>query len=270
MSTALVLAGGGVTGIAWETGVLLGMREAGIELTPDLVIGTSAGSTVGAQLLSGVDLADLYAAQVGGDHQELTPELDLERLIAHFAELGDISGGLDEALRRKVGAFAKETTTVPVEVRREVIAWRLPSHDWPALPFQVTTVDADTGELLVLTASSGVALVDAVAASCAVPGVWPPLPLLDRVLIDGGLRSPTNLDLAAGHDEVIALVPLSGPGLTGVLAEAEALRGRGARVHLVMADQESTEAMGPNPLDPSRRAGSAAAGLRQGRLVEIT
>ncbi|MCW2544352.1 MAG: putative lysophospholipase, partial [Frankiales bacterium] len=62
--TALVLAGGGVTGIAWETGALLGLQETGRLPTFDLVVGTSAGSVVGAQLLSGVDLQTLYDGQV--------------------------------------------------------------------------------------------------------------------------------------------------------------------------------------------------------------
>ena len=55
MTHALVLAGGGVTGVAWETGVLLGLRDAGHDIIGnlDLVVGTSAGSTVGAQILSG-------------------------------------------------------------------------------------------------------------------------------------------------------------------------------------------------------------------------
>src|ERR1700681_4453810 len=62
---ALVLGGGGVTGIAWETGLLAGLAEAGIDLTSaDLVVGTSAGSVVGAQILSGVSIKALYAEQL--------------------------------------------------------------------------------------------------------------------------------------------------------------------------------------------------------------
>jgi NTE family protein len=56
---ALVLGGGGVAGIAWETGILFGLSELGVDVrTADLVVGTSAGSTVGAQLLSDTRLAD--------------------------------------------------------------------------------------------------------------------------------------------------------------------------------------------------------------------
>lgn len=266
MTTALVLAGGGVTGIAWETGVLAGLRDAGVDLTgPDVLIGTSAGSTVGAQLRSGADLEDLYARQVAAEHAELTPALDVERLLAFFAEFGDMSVGLDAPALRRLGAFARETVTVEPAVRRAVIEGRLPVHDWPAADLRITTVDIDTGELVVLTAGSGVPLVDAVAASCAVPGVWPPVEVGGRVLMDGGARSIANLDLAAGHDDVVALVPMAGPGVAQARREAEALRRAGARVRLVVGDEAAQAAMGPNALDPAMRRPAAEAGRRQGR-----
>ena len=266
MTRALVLAGGGVTGIAWETGVLVGMGLDPASL--DLVVGTSAGAAVGAQLLSGTPLEDLYAAQVATEHGEISPELDLEPLIAFFTEMGDISQGVAPEALVKVGAFAKEATTTSLEKRRAVIEWRLPSHDWPSTPLRLTTVDADTGELVVLDASSGVPLVDAVMASCAVPGVWPPVPLLGRLLIDGGVRSITNLDLAAGHDEVIVLAPLAqGPVRAGLEREAAALRAQGVAVTVVLADEDAAAGMGANPLDPALRPVSAQAGRRQGELL---
>jgi NTE family protein len=269
MTSALVLAGGGVAGIAWELGVLLGLRDAGHDvLRADLVIGTSAGAAVGAQLLSGTDLEDLFARQVDTHHRELTPDLDLDKLIAFFTEVGDLSQGVDQATLQKMGRFAVETPTAPLEARRAVLAWRLPSHEWPSTPLRVTTVDTATGELVVLDASSGVPLVDAVMASCAVPGVWPPVPLLGRVLMDGGVRSTTNLDLAAGADDALVLVP-SGAGPMRALVEAEAqrLREQGTEVTLVLADASSVEAMGPNPLDPATRPACATAGRAQGRLL---
>jgi NTE family protein len=266
MTRALVLAGGGVAGIAWETGVLLGLRDAGTDLLgADAVIGTSAGAAVGAQLLSGTDLEELYARQVSPDHQELTPALDLDKLVAFFTEVGDLTQGVDPATLRKMGAFALEVQTVPLADRRAVVEWRLPSHAWPER-LQVTAVDTATGELIVLDRSSGVPLVEAVMASCAVPGVWPPVPLQGRVLMDGGVRSTTNMDLAAGHDEVVVLVPMgAGPMRAVVEAEAARLTEAGARVRLVLADEATVTAMGPNPLDPSTRPACAEAGRVQGR-----
>ena len=267
MTRALVLAGGGVTGIAWETGVLLGLEETGRLGSFDLVIGTSAGAAVGAQLTSGVPLVELYARQVAEEHAEISPDLDLEPLIAFFTEMGDISAGVSPEKLVQVGAFAKSARTVPLADRRAVIAWRLPSHDWPATALRVTTVDADTGELVVLDSSSGVPLVDAVMASCAVPGVWPPVPLLGRLLIDGGVRSSTNADLAQGHDEVLLLAPLAQGPMRGIVEkEAAALSGT---VTVIMGDKETEAAMGPNALDPAMRRPSAEAGLRQGRAATL-
>ena len=261
MTAALVLAGGGVTGIAWETGVLLGLQERGRLPEFDVVVGTSAGAAVGAQLTSGRGLPELYARQRAEEHGEIDPQFDLEALMAMFTEMGDITGGVAPEQLTKVGAFAKAAKTVPLAERRAVIEWRLPSHEWPATPLRITAVDADTGELVVLDAASGVSLVDAVMASCAVPGVWPPVPLLGRLLIDGGIRSVTNLDLAAGHDEVLVLAPLTqGPLRALVQKDADALD---ASVTVVLADAEAEQAMGPNPLDPSRRRAAAEAGHRQ-------
>ena len=265
MTRALVLAGGGVTGIAWETGVLLGMSELGRLGTFDAVIGTSAGAAVGAQLTSGTPLPALYARQVADEHGEIAPELDLEPLIEFFTSMGDMSNGVPQEKLVEVGAFALAAKTVSLEERRAVIAWRLPSHEWPSLDLRVTTVDADTGELVVLDAASGVSLVDAVMASCAVPGVWPPVPLLGRRLIDGGVRSGTNLDLAEGFGEVLVLAPMTqGPMKELVAREAAALTGA---VTVVTADEETEAAVGANPLDPSMRRPAAEAGLRQGRAL---
>ena len=61
--SAIVLGGGGVTGIAWEIGVLAGLLAAGTGLAADAVFGTSAGSFVGAALAAGADIEQLYAAQ---------------------------------------------------------------------------------------------------------------------------------------------------------------------------------------------------------------
>ena len=60
-----MLGGGGITGIAWELGLLAGLAEGGVRLgEADLVVGTSAGSVVGAQLLSGAPVEELYASQL--------------------------------------------------------------------------------------------------------------------------------------------------------------------------------------------------------------
>jgi len=83
--------------------------------------------------------------------------------------------------------------------RRAVVRARLVTTDWPAA-LQVTALDADTGELHVFDACCGVSLVDAVAASGAVPGVWPLERFAGRFWIDGGMVSAANAHLARGYD----------------------------------------------------------------------
>ena len=69
---ALVLGGGGLTGIAWETGLLYGLEGQGIRLRDaELIVGTSAGSAVAAQIASSTSLEELYQAQIDGKVNEL-------------------------------------------------------------------------------------------------------------------------------------------------------------------------------------------------------
>ena len=155
---ALVLGGGGVTGVAWETGLIAGLADLGIDLAAaDVIVGTSAGSVTGADLTSGQELTALYQAQ-------LAPP---------------------------------------------VIEARLRVGDWPAKVLKVTAVDARTGEFVVFDSAGDAGLVDAVGASCAVPGVWPPVTIGDRRFVDGGLRSIANADLAAGYERVVIVAPVA-------------------------------------------------------------
>ena len=114
-------------------------------------------------------------------------------------------------------------------VRRAVIAARLPSHEWPAHPLVVTAIDAHSGAFTRFDASSGVPLVDAVAASCAVPGVWPPVSIGGRRYIDGGVRSVTNADLASGCGRVLVLAPMPADVAPGSSARRRASAARGRR-----------------------------------------
>lgn len=260
---ALVLGGGGVTGIAWELGVVAGLADAGVDvLRADLVVGTSAGATVAAQITTG-PLAPLVDAQLAEATTEIAAVLDLDLLIEIFLLLEDRSSSNDER-RAQVGARALAADTVPEHVRREVIAARLPHHGWPDQAVLLTAVDAHSGAFRTFDASSGVDLVDAVAASCAVPAVWPPVTIGDRRYVDGGVRSSTNADLAAGHDVVVVLTPMAETMTPGFDRELDRLRADGCEVVVVRADDEAQERMGDNPLDPARRAPAVREGRRQG------
>ncbi|MET8067939.1 patatin-like phospholipase family protein, partial [Micromonospora sp. NPDC005313] len=169
----------------------------------------------------------------------------------------------------RLGALALSARTPSEQSRRAVIAARLPSGRWPARRLLVTAVDAVSGEFVVFDADSGVPLVDAVGASCAVPGVWPPVTIGPRRYVDGGVRSPVNADLAAGCGQVVVLAPTRaavGP-MPRLSAQVAALRSAGARVAVVSPDRAARAAIGRNVLDPARRAASARAGFAQASAV---
>ncbi|MCD9623817.1 patatin-like phospholipase family protein [Rhabdothermincola salaria] len=272
MGKALVLGGGGVAGVAWETALLLGLRDAGVDLTDaDLVVGTSAGSVVAAQITTGNDLAELYEAQLVAPEQtgELAVEFDTDAFTATLVELLSDRPAPQE-LRRRLGEVALAADTVPEADRRRVIEARLPVHQWPDRKVVVTAVDAATGEFVAFDADGGASLVEAVGASCAVPGVWPPVTIGVRRYIDGGVRSTINADLAAGHDRVVVVAPFAW-GIAGpVDDEVAELRASGARVAVVTADEAAQAAFGPNPLDPATRRPAAEAGRAQGAAVAAT
>jgi NTE family protein len=149
-----------------------------------------------------------------------------------------------------------------------VITGRLHSTSWPQRDLRITAIDAESGEFVVFKRDGGVDLVDAVAASCAVPLVYPPATIGARRFIDGGMRSVANADLAAGFDPIVALTPLSVPLRRSRTAEGqiESL-GKGIRSLVVKADAHARKAMGTQSLDPAFRAPSARAGWAQATSV---
>jgi NTE family protein len=274
---ALVLAGGGIAGIAWETGILQGIADespaaARLLLDSDVLVGTSAGSAVAAQIGTGSTLAALFDRQVAETSSEIDSGVDVETITELFlAALGEpYDDSLAETKTRqqmqRIGAVAVGTKTVPELVRRRVIEQRLPSHDWPDRALRITAIDTATGELVVFNSDSGVELVDAVAASCAVPGAWPPVTIAERRYMDGGIASSVNLAVARDCTAAVVLVPSAAeapaPFGDGPAAEIEAFDGTASAV---FADPDSLKAFGPNLLDPRCRVSSAVAGREQGR-----
>jgi NTE family protein len=265
---ALVLAGGGVAGIAWETGVLLGIEDvephvaAKLIGAPRALLGTSAGAAVAAQLAGGTPLAEL-----ADETAELYVDVDLVSFGATVADAVAQAASPEDA-RRRLGAIALAAQTPTTEARRAVIEARLPVRSWGDRSLRVTAVDAETGELRIFDRASGVDLVDAVMASCAVPGVWPVVEIEGHRYMDGGMRTVSNADLAAGADPVLIITPSTertptGPSISG--AELDALAP--ARVHVIYADAASIASFGANPLDPAARKPAALAGREVGRRV---
>lgn len=267
-SRAVVLGGGGVTGIAWEVGVLAGLLESGVDLhRADVIIGTSAGAFVGAALASGYDMNKLFAAQSETSSAEIPVAASKELMQAWYKAFD--TGGSDP---RKVGAefglIAKNNPSpVSPEQRRSVVESRLVTRRWPT-KLKVTAIDADTGELHTFDHQSGISLLDAVSASGAVPGIWPLVSIGNRFWTDGGMVSATNSRLAEGYERIVILSPMpNGYGsIQGAADDAASMR-TSADVYLITPDERSIGAIGPNPYDPARRNVTATAGREQGRSI---
>ena len=256
-------------GIAWTAGLLAGLAGQGVRLDDaDLVVGTSAGSVVGAWLATGRAAGGhaRAAGRPGPADARAAAEVDLDDAGASASPPPSGAGRRRRGRAAAIGAMALETATVPEQARREVMAARLPVHDWPA-GLVVTVVDALTGERSALDASCGFPLVDVVAASCAVPGVWPPVTLGDRRYVDGGVHTALNADLAAGAERVLVLAPLGvvGDGPLGagwdsarpLLGPARTLVARAGRDP--PGPRSAATRSTPRPGGPPRAAGLAQA-----------
>ncbi|MHC5795659.1 patatin-like phospholipase family protein [Lacisediminihabitans sp. FW035] len=270
--TALVLAGGGIAGIAWEVGVLFGIQEcepaaASRILDADSTyVGTSAGSVVASQVAGGVPLRTLFEQQLEQHTAEVGAKFDVQEFQEKLAQLLDGVTSAEEG-RRRVGRFALDATTVASGDRRAVISARLTVKQWPDRRLLITAVNAETGELRVFDRDSGVDLIDAVSASCAVPGIWPTVEIEGQRYTDGGVRTIANSDLAAGSDPVLILAPLAEANQPVAIPAHELAALEPARVHVVCADEASILAFGSNPLDPATASVSALAGRDQGRRI---
>jgi NTE family protein len=286
---ALVLHGGGSAGNAWEIGVIAGLFEAGLDVTDaDLIVGTSAGATVAAQISSATQPTELLANILSAAPQPRTGPVESGRGRAPLgpsADYMEISSAIIAAaenpgdMRRRMGAAALEMDAASDGSRqmqwRETVTTRLPSQDWPERKVLITAVDALTGEPVVFDRRSGVELVDAVAASCANGFGVPPYRIGDNQYIDGGYRRNENADLAAGYERVLVLSPFGGrtrhPLGWGMqlAAQVDELRAGGSRVETIFPDSNSLDAFGINMMDRSTRPPAARAGYDQGRaLVE--
>lgn len=262
--TALVLGGGGAVGGAWAAGVLAGLTEAGIDVAAaDVVIGTSAGAVLGSCLASGTSAGELYERHLTGrDPIDVTVTLGQTARFL-WAALG--SRNPRRSVERLGRAALAARTGPESDVFTAIGAMLGAVRDWPARELRITAIDARTGDLRVFDQGSGPTLLEAVAASCAVPLVWPPVTVDGRRWMDGGSRSTTNLGLARGHRRVVAIAPIPkavGPH-PGALREAAALAAAGARVSLLTPDGAARRAMGRDMVDDSRRPAAARAGHAQ-------
>jgi NTE family protein len=293
MATVLVLGVGGILGEAWMWGYLGGAQQATGEdfRGAKQLIGTSAGSIVAARLAGGED-PRRREERIAWDG-EVEPE----------RRSGPLRAALERASRISLGAFsplaapALSAATPGGALARAAVLARVPPgrielHDLrlriDALAprfdggLQIVAVDRGSGRRVAFGSDgapeAGVA--EAVAASCAIPGYFAPVEIGGREYVDGGVWSPTNLDLSrAGRgDRVLCLVPTAAMGtspgiaLRGLAAgwrlatsvEAAAARRRGATVEIVGPDAGSAHAIGGDLMNPRRRPAVLAEGFRQG------
>jgi NTE family protein len=260
MKTGLVLGGGGLVGLAYHAGVLRALEvEAGFG--PDdasIIVGTSAGSVIGAYLRTGMTTEDMWLLAMGKhpDHAPIGiagPSGQSDLMVPNFRSPVDIARrGLGSVfvLARAVSPFPLQVPAVlkslfpggmfdPEEGRRR-FAQDLPD-EWPERDLWLTTVDIVSGRRVVLgrPGAPKVDLPRAVLASSAIPGVYPPVQVGRRSLVDGGAHSTSNLDLAvaAGCDRIIGVVPMAfdtvvPPGYVGQLVRRIPARMLSAEVAL--------------------------------------
>lgn len=224
----LVLGGGGAVGVAYIAGVLRAIDEiAGIDLRtePDVIVGTSAGSVVAGHLRLGLRPADISALP--------PPGLEPGREGPPRRVLIPAWTSRTEFARRMVGStwvVARNVTRLPLARPPRAVQRMFPGalfhisdedwdaqgfpDEWPDRPLWLVTVDLDSGQRIVIRrpeepGETGT-LRQGLAASCAVPGLWPPVRIGSHRLVDGGVASVTNLDLAvkAGARAVIGVSPM--------------------------------------------------------------
>ncbi|MDO5504228.1 MAG: patatin-like phospholipase family protein [Actinomycetia bacterium] len=262
---ALVLGSGGHTGIAWEIGMLAGLREQGVDLTDaDLLIGSSAGSVVATHLALGADLDEalglITSPAVAATAARMGPNVLFRYLLAALMP-GSPARKRSRLARSRPGAIDEDTFV-------EAVSQGISDADWPQRELMITAVRADTGEAVAFTKDSGVPLARAVAASCAVPLVYPNVTIHGDPYFDGGLRTVTNADMAVGADRVVVIAPLAFAVRKTQRPRAQ-LASLGPQVlsTCVVPDEQAVEAIGKNLLDPRRAASARAAGAAQAAQV---
>ena len=272
----LILGGGGPVGEAWESGVIAGLMEKGVDLASmDRVIGTSAGAIVGARVTGRMSRSELTTAALtrfeGPSPQpaRLPPPPDLTFLVAKLEQLNE--GKLSEqSVGVEVGEWALKARPIVSEAGFVAsFKRRFPQPSWPGGAYECVSVDAVDGSLRVWNESSKVPLALAVASSCALPGFFAPVTIDGHRYMDGGVRSATNADLARGCKTAIVLAPTVGPGdalakvsVKRLNQELEVLRASGCEVAPIVPDAASMRAFG-GTLGNSGRAGLA---LEAGRI----
>ncbi len=267
-SKAVVLSGGGGTGVAWEIGFVAGLRNAKLSLNDaDLIVGSSAGAMVGAQIRLGRNFIQLYQAQVqiaalGGPSPVRIQD---EAVVTALAEILNSGVELTEEVRLRLGKLAREAKAGAPEDFVATITKAL-GEKWPDKALKTTAVDAEDASIHAFDGDAGVPLGRAVAISMCVPGMVEPIPAGERRYMDGAMNG-LNLHLAEGYDRVFILATRDDGRAESGIARLSAA---GAQVLYVPPDRKSQHSLGETNAERfsvARRGPAAEAGYDQAALV---
>ena len=236
---ALVLGGGGFTGGVYQIGALRALDLLSVSRSInafDVYVGTSAGSFVAAAVANGITPEQMMQAIVREGREQL-PDVRVSAMLRpNYREFASRGLRLPLSLMRLVRTLSRDLGQVSAMDVMLALAEALPSglytgggleryvhevlteagrsDDFRELTpeLYVTGTDLDSCERVVFGAEGldDVPISKAVAASCALPMVYKPVKIKDRVYVDGGLVSTTNLDIAieAGAEFVVVVNPL--------------------------------------------------------------
>jgi NTE family protein len=225
----LVLGAGGIVGHAFHAGVLAALAETtGWDpREAEVIVGTSAGSVVGALLRAGMSAEDHYArvtgAPLSADGARLVEQLGPPQPMPAFPGFG---WPFMASAETWLSAARRPWATRPgVLLAATLPAGRIPTDQiavglrrvygtaWATRPLWICAVRLGSGERVVFgrDGSPAAPLPDAVRASCAIPAVFEPVAIDGARYVDGGAWSPTNLDVLAGLglDLIVVSSPMS-------------------------------------------------------------
>ncbi|MET0582967.1 MAG: patatin-like phospholipase family protein, partial [Pseudoxanthomonas sp.] len=238
----LALGGGGARGIA-HVRILKKLEQ--LHIPVDCIAGTSAGALVGALYASGRSADEIEQVVLSVDwKQQFSDSLprkdrSLRRKSDDYVQLAPIGVGLHRAGRgARLAAGLSEGEKLMQLFERETGSGRVNgSFDDLPIPFRAVATDINTGQAVVLSEGN---LALAMRASMSLPGIFRPVEIDGRILLDGGLANQVPIDVvrAMGADRIIAVdvgTPLSVLGrdasvvevlgqLTGFLTTSNAAR----------------------------------------------
>jgi NTE family protein len=256
---ALILGGGGTIGVAWETAILAGLLDCGLDAREaDIVVGTSAGSVVGSWIAQGRDPRSRSRERAQSAEQPRSPAPRDPAVVGEVFRLWSSFDEMTPERCAQIGALALRAPTVSQE------DWLNGFIDdgsgWSGTRLLICAVDCESGELRTFTKGDGIPINVACAASCAVPGLFPTVEIDGRRYTDGGVRSWTSADvvLADKPDRVLIVAPAGvegAPGVFGLAArqvqqEMQLLSAAGAVTRLITLDERAQQA-GLNWMDPA-------------------